>query len=322
MANALKILITGASGFVGRSFMQRYGNREDLELFGIARRPMPINNYASLDVAQGINIPFSPDVVIHAAAHVSPWGTKNDFQVNNILATEQVIRFCECNNNPRLIYLSSSSVFYQNKPQFDLSEESEIGPKFINEYAATKYAGEKLVEKYVGETVILRPRAIFGPGDTVLLPRILAAAKKGRLPILESKEGPAIGDLIYIDSLCDYILTAALNTNITGCYNLTNGEPVEFHSLLLSVMSRLGLPEPKRHLKVTTAMTLATIIEGIYKVLNISKEPPITRYGISVLAHSKTFNVNKMLHDFGPPSVSMSEGVERYIQWELHNAHR
>ena len=89
------------------------------------------------------------------------------------------------------------------------------------------------------------------------------------------------------------------------------------HSLLLDVLSRLGLPAPKRHIKVSTAMTLATLLENIYKLLGIAKEPPITRYGISVLAHSKTFKVDKMLRDFGPPSVAMHDGVERYIQWKL-----
>ena len=322
MARKLKILVTGASGFVGRSFVQRFAERDDLRLVGVARRPMSMSNYISLDLTQGLDIPFQPDVVVHAAAQVSPWGRKKDFFANNVLATEQVINFCRRNSLPRLIYLSSSSVYYKDKPQLDLTEESTIGPEFINEYAATKYAGEKLVKEYTGEYVILRPRAVFGPGDTVLLPRILAAAEKGRLPILDNQAGAAIGDLIYIDTLCDYILTAAQNRDIAGEYNLTNAEPVEFHSLLLTVLDRLGLPAPKRHLKASTAMTIATFIETVYTILGLTREPPITRYGISVLIHSKTFLVDKMLRDFGSPSVSMSEGVERYIQWKLRNVAR
>nr|MDU9046804.1 NAD(P)-dependent oxidoreductase [Candidatus Electrothrix aestuarii] len=320
MPKKYKILVTGASGFVGRSFMQQFAARKDVQLLGIARRPLSMPNYLSVDLTQGLDIPFQPDVVIHAAAHVSPWGRKKAFSAHNVFATEQVIHFCKRNNLPRLVYLSSSSVFYQDKPQFDLTEESQIGPEFINEYAASKYEGEKRVRQYRGESVILRPRAVFGPGDTVLLPRILAAAEKGRLPILDSQAGAVIGDLIYIDSLCEYMLKAALDNNISGEYNLTNAEPVEMHSLLLDVLSRLGLPAPKRHIKVSTAMTLATVLENIYKFLGIAKEPPITRYGISVLAHSKTFNVEKMLRDFGPPSVSMREGVERYIQWKMQDA--
>lgn len=322
MPKKIKILVTGASGFVGSSFMKRFNNRNDIELFGLGRRSMAMPNYTSQDLTQGMDIAFTPDVVIHAAAHVSPWGSKKKYYANNVSATDEVIRFCKRNNNPRLIYLSSSSVFYKNEPQFDLCEDSLIGPSFINTYAATKYAGEKRVEKYKGAHVILRPRAVFGPGDTVLFPRILAAAKKGRLPILDSDDGPAVGDLIYIDSLCDYILQAALRDDISGAYNLTNAEPVEFNSLLVMIMSRLGLAVPKRHVKAKTAMQIATLLENIFEILQLKHEPPITRYGISVLAHSKTFNVNKMLRDFGAPSVSMSEGIERFIQWELNNASR
>jgi len=315
-----KILVTGASGFVGSSFMQRFANRDDIELFGIARRPMDWSNYQQVDLSCGLIIDFVPDIVIHAAAHVSPWGSAKEFQKQNVDATRQVIRFCEDNGSPRLVYLSSSSVFYKDEPQFDLTEDSPIGPEFINEYSATKYAGEQLVEAYGGEHVILRPRAIFGPGDTVLFPRILRAAKKGLLPIIEPEEGETIGDLIYIDVLCDYILTAALDRNIKGAYNLTNAEPVAFQTLLLSVLKKLNLPLPKRRIKSSTAMKMAGFFEALYKVFRIPKEPPLTRYGVSVMVHSKTFDVTRMLNDFGAPSISIDEGVERFEAWQKANA--
>jgi len=315
-----KILITGASGFVGKAFMQRFADHADIDLYGVARRDMPWPNYKSVDLSKGLDIDFVPDVVIHAAAHVSPWGSKQEYRDKNVVATQNVIEFCGCNGRPRLIYLSSSSVYYTDEPQFDLKEDNPIGPDFINEYSASKYAGEKLVEAYDGSHVILRPRAIFGPGDTVLFPRLLVAAKKGRLPLFDSGGDPAIGDLIYIETLCDYLLIAALNTDITGAYNLTNAEAVEFQSLLLSVLERLDLPKPTRHFKVSTAMKLAGALEWIYTTLHITKEPPLTRYGVSVLANSKTFDVTRMLNDFGPPSVSLSEGVDRFVEWQKQNA--
>ncbi len=68
-------------------------------------------------------------------------------------------------------------MFYRDGHQFNLTEASPIGPDFVNTYAATKYAGECLLRAYSGEHVILRPRAVFGPGDTVLFPRVLTAAQ-------------------------------------------------------------------------------------------------------------------------------------------------
>ncbi|NEL81701.1 MAG: NAD(P)-dependent oxidoreductase, partial [Xanthomonas perforans] len=74
---------------------------------------------------------------------------------------------------------------------------------------------------------VLRPRAVFGPGDTVLFPRVIAAARKGALPRFVGQTQPVIGDLIYIDTLCDYLYRAATAPQLQPAYNLTNAQPVD-----------------------------------------------------------------------------------------------
>jgi nucleoside-diphosphate-sugar epimerase len=76
------------------------------------------------------------------------------------------------------------------------------------------------------------------------------------------------------------------------------------------------MPAPKRRLNVNTAMRLAAVLEWLYRTLRIAKEPPLTKYGVSVLTHSKTFDVSRMLADLGPPSVSIAEGIEQFIRWQ------
>jgi 2-alkyl-3-oxoalkanoate reductase len=296
--------------------MRRFGQRKDLELFGVARRKLSLANYLSVDLSQPFDLPFRPDVVIHAAARASPWGTAREYVTQNVEATRQVIRFCEQQGLPKLLYVSSSSVFYRNEHQFDLTEESPIGPAFVNQYAATKYAGEELARTYAGEHLILRPRAVFGPGDTVVFPRILVAARQGRLPQFIPDGQPAIGDLVYIDTLCDYLLKAATQTTPHKAYNLTNAKPVELQALVLTVLERLGIPAPRRQFKVSTAMRLATLTEWTYRLFRLAGEPPITRFGVSVFAYSKTFDTTRMLTDLGEPSVSLDEGIDRFITWQ------
>ena len=270
-----------------------------------------------MDLSKPFALDFAPDVVVHAAARSSPWGTRAEFVRHNIDATRHVIDFCRrSSRRPKLIYISSSSVFYRHEHQFNLTESSPIGPKFVNRYAETKAAGEALVRQYDGPWVILRPRAVFGPGDTVLFPRILEAAAKGRLPLLINDGPPAQGDLIYIDTLNDYILRAATSEAV-GEFNLTNNQPVEIVSFLIRVFDRLGLPRPTRHLRVSTAMWAAGMLETAHRALPFLGEPPITRFGVSVFAWSKTFDVGKTLAAFGPPSVSLEEGVEAFAQWQI-----
>lgn len=127
---------------------------------------------------------------------------------------------------------------------------------------------------------------------------------------------PAVGDLIYIDTLSDYLLRAALDPAATGDFNLTNHEPVVMASLLAELFERLGLPPAGRSVPLAKAMRVAGIVEWAYRILAPSKEPPITRYGVGVLAFSKTFDPEKCRRVLGPPSVPLREGIERFIAWE------
>lgn len=315
--NPTRILITGASGFVGRSFCRRFAAREDLEIRGIGRRASDRPNYIRADLTQPLQLDWQPDVVIHAAARSSPWGSLKEFRKQNVQATQNVIDFCETQRVPRLIYISSSSVFYREADQLGMTEESPIGPEFVNHYARTKYEGEELVRQFSGSSCVLRPRAVFGAGDTVLFPRILRAAQQGKMAFISRPgEPPAIGDLIHIDSLCDYMLRAALDPTVTGDFNLTNHEPVELQGFLLRIFAELGLPAPSRSIPRNKAMIICTVIETIFKFFLPWKEPPITRFGVGVLGYSKTFDVRKSLGVLGPPSVTIEAGLRSFIDWQ------
>lgn len=315
--NPTRILITGASGFVGSSFCRRFAAREDVEIRGIGRRATDAPNYIRADLTQPLSLDWQPDVVIHAAARSSPWGSLKEFRKQNVLATQNVIHFCETHNVPRLIYISSSSVFYREADQLEMTEESPIGPEFINHYARTKYEGEGLVRGFSGSSCVLRPRAVFGAGDTVLFPRILRAAQQGKMAFIRRPgEPPAIGDLIHIDALCDYMLRAALDPTVSGSFNLTNDDPVELQGFLLRIFEELELPAPKRSIPRDKAMILGTAIETFFKIFLPWKEPPITRFGVGVLGYSKTFNVRKSLAALGPPSVGIEAGLRSFIDWQ------
>jgi 2-alkyl-3-oxoalkanoate reductase len=312
----MKILLTGASGFVGSSFMRRFADHPDLEILGLGRRTMDIAHYVQHNLTQPLDLPFKPDVVIHGAARAAPWGTRDEFVRQNVQATDNVVNFCVRNGHPKLIYISSSSVFYRHQHQFGMTEDSPMGPRFVNNYAATKHAGELQVRRYPGKYVIVRPRAVFGPGDTVLFPRILRAARLGQLPLFIQK-GPAVrGDLIYIDNLCDYLLKAALDDRVVGDFNLTNAEPVAIQEFLSGILDRLGLRPSHRRVPVRVAMLAAGAVELAYRALPLRDEPPITRFGVSVFAYSKTFDVTKAIRLLGPPAVSLAEGTERFIHWQ------
>jgi nucleoside-diphosphate-sugar epimerase len=214
-----------------------------------------------------------------------------------------------------VVFLSSSSVYYRPAHQWGVTEETPLPRRAVNDYAAAKIRAEQRVQRYPGPWVILRPRAVFGPGDTVLLPRLIRAAHAGRLPLLTAPDGPVVGDLLYVDNLVDCVVRAAAEPTVHGCFNVTNNEPVPLIDFLLDVFARLGVPTPRRRVSVRFAMAAARVLEWYYALFRPREEPPLTRFGVHVFAYSTTFDVSRMLVTFGPPRVPLGEGVDRVVAW-------
>lgn len=312
----MKVLVTGASGFIGGSFFNTYKNHTDfIELWGTGRKKFDEPKYFSHDLTKPIDWNKEIDTIIHIAAKASPWGSRNEFYNHNVLATRNLLEFGKSKNIKKIIYISSSSVYYNLEDQFNIDENDIIGPSFINHYAETKYLGEKLVEESGIPYVILRPRAVFGPGDTVLFPRILEAAKKFTLPNIIRKDGKSpIGDLIYIDNLVEIIHKSATE-DVFGIYNLTNAEPILIKEFLYGILERLSIPLPKFSVSYENAIRMALFAEKAYQIFSFLGEPPITQFGIHVFALSKTFKPDKMISKFGHPKIKVEEGVERFCSW-------
>lgn len=309
------VLITGGSGFIGTHLVRRFQD-SGWTVSGIGRRLLDQAGYISHDIVLPLPASLDPvDVVIHAAARSNPWGTKRQFENDNVTGTRNVLEYCRRTGFPRLIYVSSSSVYYRPEHQFDLNEETPLPDRHVNEYAATKRKAEDLIRAYEGLWTILRPRAVFGPGDTVLLPRIIRAAQQGKLPLLYSSDGPVVGDLIYIDNLVDAIQKAAENERISGVFNLTNNQPVPILDFLFSVFDRLAIARPTRRVSARTAMVMAGMLEVFHRMFLPHVEPPITRFGVHVFRYSKTFNITRAIGTFGLPRVSLDDGLTQTVEW-------
>lgn len=315
----MRVLVTGSNGFVGRRITALLRARGDV-VIGLGRSPVaaePVDAYICHDLAQPLTFDEPVDAVVHCAALASPWARPAAYQHANVDGTRHVLAYCARHGCPHLIYISSSSVFYRAADQFDLTEDSPIPPdaEQINEYSRTKRQGERLVQTYAGSWAVLRPRAVFGPGDTVIFPRMLRAAAAGQLPLLHRADGQTpVGDLIYIDSLAAYVLRA-LDRRFEGELNLTNAQPVAIHAFVAELLQRLGYPVPRRRVPVAWAFRLARLAEWVSAGLLGYREPPLTRFGVAVFAYSKTFDVRKCLAELGPPAVSVEEGLTRFVAW-------
>ncbi len=317
-----RVLVTGVSGFVGGAlgaFLRRQGDR----VSGVSRsgpRARAVDAFTAHDLSRPLPVdlgdsgPF--DAIVHCAALSVPWAAPEAFAAHNVGATANLLDFARRRGCGRFVFISSSSVYYRHGDQLGITEDTPFPRPPINHYAATKRRCEELVLGSGLEVLVLRPRAVFGPGDTVLFPRILRAARRGMLPRITRRDGVSPrGDLIGIDNLVHFV-GRALDWSATGCFNLTNGAPVDLYGFLEEIFERLGYPPLRRRLPVAVAFSVARAAELISRWFFRYREPPITRFGVEVMAYSKTFDVAKATAAFGPAPVSNDEGVDRFVAWQ------
>ncbi len=322
-----KILVTGGTGYLGQALCDFLHNK-DYKVFALGRNKeignklqsrqiefVPFDLSGSLEKAR---LPMDIDFVVHSAALSSPWGTYQDFYNSNVLATQNVLDWSIKNNIQRLIHISTPAIYFNFKDRLHIKEEDAI-THGVNHYTKTKIQAENLIQEASHsklETMILRPRAIFGPGDTTLLPRLVRAYKENKLHIFG--DGNNLSDLTYIDNVVHAIYLALIaDPNACGQdYNISNNEPVKLWEFISSLPEGLGYSSQLKKIPYLLGNTLASLLEGIYLLTQKHGEPPLTRYTLGLLAKSFTMDISKaQKHLNYYPQVTMEEGLKRTISW-------
>lgn len=318
----MRILVTGGTGFLGSHLTRRLLDlHQDVHILGrdfnaatalVQAGATPIladltTHQAVIDACTGM------DVVFHVAALSAPWGAAANFYASNVHGTAAVIKGCAQHGVKRLVYVSSPSVVFDGCDQIDVNERAPYPHRFTSTYAKTKKLGEDLVNNAASaglDTVTLRPKAIFGPGDRALLPRLIAAARQGRLR--RFGDGGNLVDLTYVDNVVQALLLAMQAPAAQGrTYFITNDEHPALWPLIECVLHELGLP-PLRGMPVSVAMSAARMME-IQSVFT-RREPLLTRYTVAILTRTQTYDISAARTDLGyAPQVSVAEGIQRTL---------
>lgn len=312
------VLVTGTSGFVG-SAVGRHLRQQGWTVLGLSRgpsRPGVADRHIHHDLRQPL--PASTptcEAVVHAAALSSPWANPADYTDHIVTATDHILDYVALAGVGRLVHISSSAVYYTRADQYDISEDTPLPATPINAYAGAKREADARVTMRCPDGLVLRPRAVYGPGDTVLFPRILRAARRRLLPRLERADGTeARSDLIYIGNLA-HAVERALEIRVGGVINVTDGSPVVVQAVLADILGRLGYAQPRLRLSVDTAMRLAAVMEWTSARFLNWREPPLTRFGVATLTQSKTFDVSRMRALLGAPVHTTAEGLDAFVHW-------
>ncbi len=326
----MKVLITGGSGFLGRytsRIMRKAGN----DVTVLCRGDHKFLSDEGFDIIRGdvcdrgflINVFNGFDEVHHIAALTGISVIKPPYYKINVEGTINVIEACLKNNIQKLIYTSSPSVVYDGKSETLLEETAPYPNRFLSPYSETKAEAEKMVlsANTPGKllTISLRPHLIWGPEDTNLIPRLLERAQKRKLFIVGG--GNNLADLTYVENAALAQLNASqmLKEGSPVCgraYFITNDEPVSLWGFINRILAGSGIAKVENHIPYKAAYTLGAVLEKVYLMLNINKEPVMTRFLASQLATSHTYSVVRAKEELGyKPQISMEEGLERLFSY-------
>ncbi len=325
----MKALVTGATGFLGQRLvlhLHQLGwkvtatgrNRQKgmkLEEQGIHFVPSALEDRSTITF-----LCKEQDYVFHCGALSSLWGNYEEFFQSNVEGTKNVIHGCLTHRVKRLVHVSTPSIYFRYTDQLNIKEDDPLPEQKVNHYAETKWLAEQEIDRAFQEqglpVITIRPRAIFGPGDQSILPRLLRASQERFIPLVNG--GKSLIDLTYVDNVIDALLLCVKSPHSTlgQKYNITNGEPMPLIDLLNKVFSLLDVPFNYKQVPFSTGYMLAGMMEWVGKTVAGGKEPPLTRYTIGLLGKSQTLDISKARKELGyEPRVSIDDGIKEFVKW-------
>ncbi len=325
----MKALVTGGGGFLGGAIVK--GLLEcGHQVRSFSRGAYPSLEKLGVETLQGDLVEparvreacLGCDVVFHVAAKAGIWGSYRDYHQANVAGTQNVIEACRQAGISRLVFTSSPSVIFDGKDMEGVDERVPYPRRYRAAYPQTKAAAERLVleanDTILG-TVALRPHLIWGPGDTHLIPGIMARGRTGR--VRRIGRVPKLVDFTYVkDAATAHLLAAdrlSPGSPVSGkAFFISQGQPISSWDFMDRVLKAAGLPAITGHVPPSLAYAAGWIAEGLYRLLPLKGEPPITRFLAEELATAHWFDISAARRDLGyDPQVSMEEGFRRVHEW-------
>ena len=316
----MRIFITGASGFIGGAIARAFASghevlamsrsqKSDQQIRALGAEPVRCD-LATLEPG---DIPDC-DAVIHCAAYVEPWGTREITWKINVEGTERTLNAARSAGARRFLHMGTEAVLWCGQDLVDVSEDYPYPERTPYLYSETKAEAERLVlaanDNGGMPTVVLRPRFVWGPGDQTLAPEIEAMVEKGAFMWIDG--GRARTSTTHIDNLVHGAKLVLEHGAGGQAYFVTDGEVRSFREFLPELMNAYGVELGDRSMPSAIARPVARLIEGIWRTLGLSSTPPLTRHAIDLMCCDCTLNIDKIEKELGyQPVVSVVEGLRQ-----------
>lgn len=322
-----KILVTGASGFLGKEIVKYllsegikvvaadYRIAEQLKAYGDAIDVWQVDltgDYASLP--EGITD------VIHAAGRVADWGSYESFHKINVDATLKLMKLSKEAKVKNFLFVSSIDV-HGFLGHYEETEDGVYHPTPLYHYPTTKMIAEKEVRAFNSKemkTVCIRPCTVYGPGDTTVHKLIMEAIEAGKMGFID--KGKYLISRVFIEDLVNGLCRALELGKGGEAYNIVSGEKINWLEWVEEISKNLGVKTPTMSTGYKLAYFAASAMEGVWKLFNAKNAPMLTRMRIDHAGHDFYFLPTKANKELGyAPKTEWKTGVKLMVEDYLAN---
>ena len=326
----MKICVTGGTGFTGAALVKRLVNdghsvvaldkqsgiaAEDLERCGVEIL------YGSVTDRELVRRAVAGcEVVFHLAAAFRELDVSDSvYKEVNVDGTRIVAGEAHAAGCRKLVYCSTQGVHgHIQSPPGD--ETSPIAP--ADYYQQTKYEGELELPAFAEkglEYTILRPTAIYGPGDPGRFVMIYRRAKKGVFPIFGS--GQTYYHPVYIDNLVDaFLLAMPRGAGKSDAYIIADEEYFSIEELVKRVGTSIGVEVKTPHYPIWPLVIAGHLCEKACRPFGVA--PPIFPRRVDWFRQVRAFRIDKARRDLGyKPAIGIDEGLKKTGEWYIENSY-
>jgi nucleoside-diphosphate-sugar epimerase len=314
--------VTGGSGFVGGALIERL-RREGWDVRALARSERAAERVRELgaeavsgDLGDGNSLRAGAEgaeLAFHAAAKVEDWGDPADFERLNVHGTQNVINACREAGVRRLVHVGTEAALMAGQPLVNVDESAPLRPDSPALYSSSKARAEQLVRAANGddlETVVVRPRFVWGPRDRTLLPALIEMIRSGRFRWVGG--GGHLTATTHIDNTVEGLWLAGTRGEAGGVWFVTDGEPVVFRDFITDWVGTQGVEIPDKSVPAGVANPAASASEWLWRRLKRPGTPPLTRFSVWVSSQECTIDISRAERELGyRPVTTREEGLRQ-----------
>ena len=322
MAEPRSAFVTGGSGFIGGRLIRRLvgdgwrvralarsdGSAAAVEGAGAEAVRGDLDEVEAMRAgAEGCAVTF------HAAAYVRDWGKRADFERGNVVGTQNALEASRAAGVQRFVHVGTEAALLAGQPLVNANETAPLRPDSPALYASTKAQAEQAVRGAnvdgVFETVVVRPRFVWGVGDTSVLPSLVEAVERGRFSWIGG--GRHRTSTTNVDNTVHGLVLGAERGRGGEVYFVTDGEPVVFREFVTGLLETQGVEVPDKNAPRGVVGALAFVGEALWRVLPLPGAPPVTRFAYWAASRECTIDISKARSELGyEPVTSIPEGLE------------